>query len=174
MQYMVEEEKLARDVYTKLYELWGQNSFLNISQSEQTHMDAVKALIDGYGLVDPSSSEAGKFTNPELQALYTDLVSQGSRSLVEAIKVGAAIEEIDILDLDESLLKTTSLDVQRVFENLRKGSINHLSAYARLYNRQTGDTYSPQFMEQDEYDSLISSQNNGRNNGGGYRGGKNT
>ena len=38
--YMREEEKLARDVYLTLYELWGAEIFANISESEQQHMDA--------------------------------------------------------------------------------------------------------------------------------------
>lgn len=174
LQYMREEEKLARDVYATLYSLWGQNIFLNISQSEQAHMDSIKELLDGYSLVDPASSEVGVFTNPELQTLYTELVARGSQSMVEAINVGAAIEEIDILDLEKSLQNTTNLDVQRVFESLMKGSINHINAFAKQYNRQTGVSYTPQFMSQEDYDTLISDQSGNGSKGGGYRGGKNT
>jgi hypothetical protein len=43
---MREEEKLAHDVYVTLYAEWGLPIFQNISQSEQTHTEAVKALID--------------------------------------------------------------------------------------------------------------------------------
>ena len=174
LQYMREEEKLARDVYTTLYSLWGQNIFLNISQSEQAHMDAIKTLLDGYGLVDPASSKVGDFTNPELQTLYTELIARGSQSLVEAINVGAAIEEIDILDLEKNLQNTTNQDVQRVFDSLMKGSVNHLNAFAKQYIRQTGVSYTPQFMAQEEYDTLVSSQSGNGSKGGGYRGGKNT
>ena len=46
--YMREEEKLARDVHLKLYEIWGLQIFRNIADSEQTHMDAVKLLISRY------------------------------------------------------------------------------------------------------------------------------
>ena len=48
--FMREEEKLAHDVYVTLYAQWGLPIFQNISQSEQTHTDAVKTLIDRYGL----------------------------------------------------------------------------------------------------------------------------
>ena len=44
--FMREEEKLARDVYLYLYELHSLRTFLNISRSEQAHMDAIKYLID--------------------------------------------------------------------------------------------------------------------------------
>ena len=43
---MREEEKLARDVYLTLYDIWGTPAFNNIASSEQTHMDAVLMLID--------------------------------------------------------------------------------------------------------------------------------
>ena len=50
-----------------------------------------------------SDGTAGVFVNTELQALYTQLVAQGRLSELDAVKVGAAIEEIDILDLQERL-----------------------------------------------------------------------
>jgi hypothetical protein len=52
--FMREEEKLARDVYNTLYEIWGQPTFTNIAASEQTHMDEVKLLLERYSLADPA------------------------------------------------------------------------------------------------------------------------
>ena len=98
--YMREEEKLARDVYIALGEKWSLRNFSNIASSEQTHMNAVKTLIDKYGLDDPiEGKNEGEFTNGELQDLYDNLIEQGMKSPEEALKVGAAIEEIDIIDL---------------------------------------------------------------------------
>jgi hypothetical protein len=57
--YMQEEEKLAHDVYVTLSAHWGLPIFQNISQSEQTHMDAIKALIKRYRLTDPASNTVG-------------------------------------------------------------------------------------------------------------------
>ena len=88
--FMREEEKLARDVYNTLYEIWGQPTFTNIAASEQAHMDEIKLLLDRYSLADPAL-EPGSFTDPSLQALYDQLVAQGSVSLAEALKVGASI-----------------------------------------------------------------------------------
>ena len=39
--YLIEEEKLAHDVYTVLGDLWGGNVFVNIAASEISHQDAV-------------------------------------------------------------------------------------------------------------------------------------
>jgi len=47
------DEKLARDVYLTLHDVWGVPIFANIAAAEQTHMDAVEAIISKYGLTDP-------------------------------------------------------------------------------------------------------------------------
>ena len=144
--FMREEEKLARDVYNYLAVQWGMPVFSNIASSEQTHMDSIVTLIDQYGLTDPASDQSGVFTNQSLQDLYSSLIAQGSISIEEAFKVGAAIEEIDILDLQNRLLLTAHPDIQLVFENLLNGSYNHLNAFAtNLFNR-TGITYVPQYL----------------------------
>lgn len=170
--YMREEEKLAHDVYVTLYEQWGLPLFLNISRSEQTHTDSIKALLDRYGLTDPASSTLGVFTNPELQALYTELVARGSQSLAEAIKVGAAIEEIDILDLQADLEQADNPDVVQVFNNLLNGSYSHLRAFASTLLNQTGETYVPQYLTAEAYQTILSTTTSGNGNGqGGYRGG---
>ena len=157
--FMREEEKLARDVYLTLYEQWGLNIFQNIAFSEQSHTDAVKALLDKYSLEDPmKSDERGVFENPVLQALYDQLVAQGSQSLGEALKVGAAIEEIDILDLEEYIAQTDKDDIQRVYENLLKGSRNHLRSFVSTIQRQTGETYQPQYLSAEAYQAIVSSE----------------
>ena len=130
--YMREEEKLARDVYLTLYELWGAEIFANISESEQQHMDAIKNLITRYGLVDTVIDDAvGIFTNPDFVDLYDELVLAGQISLEEALKVGVRIEELDIADLELALQDTSMRSVQRVFQNLLNGSYNHLNAFQR-------------------------------------------
>jgi hypothetical protein len=164
--YMREEEKLAHDVYVTFYEQWDFRVFSNISRSEQTHTDAVKTLLDRYGLADPASSEIGVFTDPDLQALYTNLVARGSQSLVEAIQVGAAIEEIDILDLQERLAQTDNADIQQVFNNLLNGSYNHLRAFVSTLKTQTGETYQPQYLSADAYQAIINAGTEAGGNGG--------
>lgn len=154
--YMREEEKLARDVYLKLYEKWDQQAFKNIADAEETHMNAVKTLIDKYELEDPATQEIGKFNNPELQQLYNDLIQEGNKSLYDALKVGAAIEEIDIIDLKEYLTHTEKEDIELVYQNLMKGSRNHLRAFVKTIERQ-GQTYTPQYLSQEEYDEIINS-----------------
>jgi len=154
--WMREEEKLAKDVYTTLGKVWGLNIFTNISSAEQSHTDSVKTLIDRYGLMDPITDETiGVFQNETFSKLYQDLVKQGSISLVEALKVGALIEELDIKDLQERA--TTTADIDLVFQNLERGSRNHLRAFTRQLSQQ-GETYIPIYISQSEFDEITSSE----------------
>ena len=107
------------------------------------------------------------FTNPDLQALYNDLVAQGSASLADALKVGAAIEEIDILDLQEDLSLTDNADIQQIFTNLLNGSYNHLRAFVTTLNNQAGEVYQPQYLSAEAYQAILSSSAGGNGNGAG-------
>lgn len=128
--YLAEEEKLAHDVYIVLYEKWGTRVFDNISDSETKHMSSVQSLLQNYGLTDPvASTEAGVFANAELQELYETLITQGSASRAEALKVGVAIETKDIEDLEGLLALTDRSDIEEVARNLLSGSRNHLAAF---------------------------------------------
>ncbi len=173
--FMREEEKLARDVYLTLADLWGLPVFNNIAQSETNHMEAVGTLLDRYGLEDPAATTAqGVFTNQTLQALYDQLMAQGTQSLVDALHAGAAIEEIDILDLEDYISKTQREDITFVYNNLLKGSGNHLRAFVSSLEMQAGETYQPQYLDQGAYAAIIdaSPQRGGWGNGGWGKGGR--
>jgi len=157
LQLMREEEKLARDVYTTLYAKWKVNVFTNISSSEQQHTDAVLTLINKYNLSDPVvSSVVGVFSDPELQNLYNQLVAQGNLSVLDAYKVGATIEDLDIFDLEEALSKSDNQDIKYTFDLLTMGSRNHMrSFYGQIVG--LGGTYSAQFITQAELEAIVSS-----------------
>jgi hypothetical protein len=111
--FMRKRKKLAHDVYLVLYDQWRLRTFANVARSEQTHTDAVASLLARYGLADPAADlPAGQFANADLQALYDQLVATGSQSLGDALRVGAAIEEIDILDLQERMAQTDGHDIR--------------------------------------------------------------
>lgn len=154
---MREEEKLARDVYDALAEAWGVNIFGNIARSEQTHMDAIGLLMDRYGIKDLIADDShGVFANPELQRLYDDLVDKGSVSLTEALKVGALIEDLDIADLERLIGQTDNDDIKIVYQNLTKGSRNHLrSFYAQI--QRYGAAYSAQYISAAALETIVTS-----------------
>lgn len=151
---MKEEEKLARDVYSVLYEKWGSQIFSRISVAEDRHMNAVIFLLKYYDSADTLIDEPGIFSDAEIQALYNELVTKGSVSVEEAMMTGALIEEMDIKDLTEALDIITNENIIRVFENLLKGSRNHL----RAFNKQLtnlGLVYTPVYISQEEYDAIV-------------------
>jgi hypothetical protein len=171
--FMREEEKAARDVYLTLYEAWGSQVFSNIAHSEQSHMDAVKTLLDRYGVDDPAAGhDIGQFSDPDMQALYDDLSAQGQESLAEALKVGALIEEVDIADLIEELVEVEHSDIQRVYEQLLQGSENHLRAFVSNLERQTSETYEAQVLDQATYNKIISAASGGGSGQAPGRGGR--
>lgn len=131
LSFIIEEEKLAYDVYTVLGEKWDLRTMQNIVNSEATHQSRVENLLVAYDVTDPRSSEIGVFTNPDLQKLYDDLIAQGSASAAEAIQVGILIEETDIADIDDMLTAGLPTDIVTVLEALKSGSINHLAAFER-------------------------------------------
>jgi hypothetical protein len=151
--YMVEEEKLAGDVYSALNDKWNLRVFSNIIQAERTHEAAVKTLLTRYSLSDPTL-EMGKFSNETLQKLHDDLVVQGSSSEEQALMVGAAVEEIDIKDLEKRASRTDREDIRLVYANLKRGSENHLKAFVNNLRRM-GVKYSPQYLTSEEYQAII-------------------
>jgi hypothetical protein len=172
--YMYEEEKMARDVYNALAAAWNLSIFQNIAASEQVHMDSVQSLLNRYALTVPALP-AGQFANASLQNLYTSLVAQGSQSAAEALRVGAAIEEIDILDLQTRLAQTDNADIQWVFTNLSNGSKNHLQAFTNTLQNQFGETYAPQYMTAEQYAAALTythGQENAYGSGGQGNGGQ--
>ncbi len=156
LMWMREEEKLARDVYITLYQKYGIRVFNNISNAEQTHTDAIKLLLEKYSLTDPVQNDAiGNFVNQDLQNLYNQLVESGSVSDVDALKAGALIEEVDILDLINQINeKVDNQDIIYVYNNLKKGSENHLRAFVKNLSKRNV-IYSPVYLDIDTYNAII-------------------
>ncbi len=154
---MREEEKLARDIYQAMYKKWNHLTFAQIAKSEQQHMDNIKVLLDKYSIHDPiKSSESGVFANSKLQELYNSLSTKGEKSLVDALQVGATIEDLDIKDLYELIGQTDNKDIKIVYQNLAKGSRNHIRAYiARL--SMNNANYEAQFLSSSVIDDIINS-----------------
>jgi hypothetical protein len=156
--FMREEEKLARDAYIEMFKIWNSNIFDNISKSEQTHTDAVLVLLEKYSITDPVGDNAiGIFTDQALQSLYDTLVAQGFTSLIDALLVGAAIEEIDIIDIQVQVDNfVDNQDITLVYESLLKGSRNHLRSFVSNLEKQ-GIVYDPQYLSQQVYDEIVNS-----------------
>jgi len=129
--FMYQEEKVARDAYLTLYNLWDNDMFSNIAEAEQKHMDGIKTLLEKYSLKIPVLSDTvGVFDLDILQNAYNDLLEKGKVSELKAFEVGKDIEVMDIADLKEKMVDTTA-DINAVYESLLKGSEHHLDAFNR-------------------------------------------
>ncbi|MGH0053835.1 MAG: DUF2202 domain-containing protein [Sphaerochaetaceae bacterium] len=154
--YMAEEEKLARDVYLTLYEIWGNRVFFNIASAEQQHMNAIAAVMEDKSLENPTFvSEIGVFNDEEIAKLYESLVEQGSTSLTAAFLVGAIIEDLDIYDLQRSIETTDDAAEIRVYNNLLRGSENHMRSFVKQLNRY-GEDYSAHYISDAELSAILS------------------
>ena len=129
------EEKVARDVYIFLGDLYNHQTFLSIQLSEQRHMDAMKKLLIKYNIEDPVTDDTpGVFSDPVFQSLYDAFILQGQASLNEAFIVGKTIEELDITDLEYQLTFVDNPDIIKVYTNLLAASGSHLSAFIKNIN----------------------------------------
>jgi len=131
LQGMVEEEKLAGDIYAALAAQHDDAELAAIAASEDRHAASLRTLLARYGVSDPTAGYAeGAFATASVQALYDDLLARGSADLAAAYAVGADIEQMDIDDLTDAIAGATGVtDLTRVYTNLRTGSQHHLAAF---------------------------------------------
>lgn len=151
--YMLEEEKLAYNVYVFFNEKYNRRVFENISKSEMRHQEALKWLTKLYNIQVPKEKPFGEFHNAELQAMYTKLTSEAT-SLADALKAGALIEEHDIKDLQKAISESQNDNVKHVFSNLKRASGHHLQAFVANLRFLNID-YKPQILTQEEFDAYI-------------------
>lgn len=180
LEFMREEEKLARDVYITLGSQYPQMKiFGNIDDSEQRHTCAVCDMLEKYGVDDPSTNDnVGVFTGvdfgPYFTGKYTALVAQGSESPLGALYVGALIEELDMMDInycpaeivaqdngiggeDEcGKIYTDNPDIQRLYTSLLEGSESHLRAFVSEIELKEGPgSYQAQILPQAVVDEIL-------------------
>ncbi|MFC1588871.1 DUF2202 domain-containing protein [Pseudomonadota bacterium] len=178
--FMREEEKLARDVYLTLGKMYPNSAvFGKIDDSEQRHMDAVKAMIEKYGYEDPNTNDnVGVFTGEEYGQYfivnYNALVERASTSELEALYVGAFIEELDMMDINQCPHEiidadngidyatecgnnyTDNSDITKLYDSLLDGSANHLQGYVKNIEKIIGaGAYQAQVLSQEEVDEIL-------------------
>jgi hypothetical protein len=180
LEFMCEEEKLARDVYITLGSKYPASTvFGNIDDSEERHKCAVVDLLEKYGIPSPSTNDnVGVFTGEAygwyFTEKYTELVAKGSISELDALYVGAFIEELDMMDINQcpqvvvetdngindisecGKIYTVKPDIIRLYDNLLEGSESHLVAYVRNIEKEIGEgNYKAQVLTQEQVDAIL-------------------
>ena len=115
----INEEYKAHATYQAVIDKFGQVApFVNIVNSEQSHIDAWKTLLTKYGIAIPSDPFLGKVTAPA--------------SVSEACKVGVAAETEDVALYDRLMKTVSAADILAVMQQQRTVSQeNHLPAFQR-------------------------------------------
>lgn len=155
---MREEEKIARDVYLRLYDRWGLRPFANISGSEQAHMDMILILLARHRLADPVHGlDIAVFHDPKMQTLHDELLANGRRSEADAICTGLRIEELDIVDLRAATARARLPEIRAVYAELERGSRNHLRAFYR-WMQHLGIDYVPVHLSKEDFEAIARSE----------------
>jgi len=180
LMFMREEEKLARDVYQTLGAMYPDSTiFGKIDDSEQKHTTAVKAMIEKYGYEDPNINDnVGVYTGEDFGWYFTEkynqLVERASISELEALYVGAFIEELDMMDINQcpkvvvetdngindvnecGKVYTGNADIQRLYSSLLDGSDSHLEGYVNNIETFIGEgNYEAQVLSQEQVDAIL-------------------
>lgn len=151
LRYMIEEEKLAGDVYRAFGVIYPTlKPFQNIPKSENQHVATLvaQAGLAGVNVSDLTSLPANTFHNQTLQSLFNSLVTQGSTSSFAALSVGRDIELLDIQDLSNAMARIpTTSTLYGAYGNLRDASYKHLNAF----NNHLAMTPTPPVPEPETY-----------------------
>jgi len=178
--FMREEEKLARDVYLTLGTMYPDSViFGNIDDSEQTHTTAVKTMLEKYGVDDPNTNDnIGAYTGEDYGWYFTEkynlLVERASISELEALYVGAFIEELDMMDINQcpkvivetdngindvsecGKIYTDNADIVNLYSSLLDGSDSHLAGYVKNIEKYIGEgNYEAQVLTQEQVDEIL-------------------
>jgi len=131
LRFMIEEEKMAGDLYEAFYLQTGSSIFSRIAASEDRHMDALlnQANLAGIDVSDLLVLPAGEYQDPALQSLFDDLYETGSVSQEAALSVGLFVEQTDMVDLNNALDDVAGTSLVGVYSRLLSGSENHLAAF---------------------------------------------
>jgi hypothetical protein len=154
LAYIGNEERLAHDVYTNLYN-YHTNKGTEIFQlhniastSEINHIQTIQSLVQKYDLndsdltnvTDPvadntilvSDMPSGQYDIPSIQSLYDTLYAKGIASQQDALEVGCMVEVTDINDFNEYIelaKESNAADIEAAFTSLRDASYNHYWAF---------------------------------------------
>jgi len=129
--FMIEEEKMAGDLYEAFYAQTGLRVFDRIANAEDRHMDTLinQAELAGLDIDGILALPAGEFLNTELQAQFNELWAAGSLSTDAAMAVGQQVEQADIADLADAIVAVVGTPLEAVYSHLEAGSVRHLAAF---------------------------------------------
>ena len=182
LTFMREEEKLARDVYLTLANMYPDQDVFNTiaTTSEQTHTDTLRDKLAQLDLPDPNPdtndlpASIGVFLGEDWGWYFTEkfavLTSMAATSELAALYVGALVEELDMHDIAVcphvmieagypspcALEYTETPALINAYNSLIDGSESHLRAYVGQIEAVIGvGNYEAQYLTQAEVDAIL-------------------
>jgi len=134
---MAEEQQLTHDLYLAFANKYGASVFGCLSSEETTQLTATRALLQSYGVADPTAAQpVATFSTASTQQLYDTLLAQGTTSVLTATAAALTLESTRITDLKAAtadLAPTASApspapDAVQLYTNLLVASQKHLLA----------------------------------------------
>ena len=125
LTYAIQDEYLARAEYELIMSEYGeQRPFSNIIKAEEYHIELLKPLFEKYNVSIPKDNSSEYIVLPE--------------DIQAALQTGVKAEVDNIEMYEKFLLEDIPSDVAEVFEELKRGSENHLKAFERGLERNGG------------------------------------
>ena len=156
--FILEEEKMVRDLYYNFYQEYDNEVFEKLYKAENTQFEAVQQLVRNYNLEDPTSNkDVGKFKNLQIQMIYDELLEQGNENIKESMIASIDAQERSLRDVRENIERTDKDDIIFVFKNLETASKNHLRILMERL-KEEGKDYESQYLEQADFDDITSDE----------------
>lgn len=159
LRFQIDEERMARELYTAFNAKWGLQPFANIPRAEMQHEAVLRQLAVRAGVVAPTAI-AANFDTTEVQLRYNDLLALGLESADSALRAGAFVEEQDIADLNTLIATTDDAALKEAATALKVASGHHLQAFVGVLAAR-GVTYVPKILSADEYQAILENDHRG-------------
>lgn len=154
--YLIEEQKMARDVCALLGEKHGVKLFTSYSQKAQAQMVRLEELYKTYKPEYQLDKTPGTYVNLKIQDLYQYYVSEGVVSLNEGFRAGAKIADASIYGIENIMSGTQNTKLHGVYGIVRCGSGNQLRSFVNMLVGN-GEMFMPEYITMKHYRDIMHS-----------------
>ncbi len=155
--YLLEEEKMAHDLYVSFDEKWDMPFLSGIAYSESQHIAIVESIILNYSVPSPDLLILNKeriIQSNYLQKSMGELLANGSKSPVYALKSAAQMEEMSIIDLGKIIANSSNSELIDTYRLLIQLSGQHLREITDQLNLM-GYEYRPVIISPETYNLIM-------------------
>lgn len=128
--YMIEKEKMMRNIYKTMFQEYNVELFQSIYQAKESHLSLLSSKIDKYDVHNPLVYSAeNEFENSSLQLVYDDFLAKKLIYEIEALNFVKNMEERHINYVETTVSQVDGNDdIVSVYNVILLGSQAHLDA----------------------------------------------